>query len=577
MDHSRLDKILRDKLGNYEAPYDPSHWEMMSQKIDESGMEDPTNSMDEEIKEMLEGYEAASNPAGWSMMSSLLDEMDQIENENFDQEVKDPLMEYEAPYESKTWPVLEEKIIEEEQIRQRLYVMKALELVSVLLVLFTLYNFYPELKTKILEPGRDFAIEKIKNTKAEQQDLDVVAEFVPGTGSNVIDEEIALNSKNGGDPQYVVNISEAGEQIVVSEESGDVQVSTSLQIEGNKGQELFLSPSQSENDVDIAGSENTASGTVPNTTREVKSIAPASFLHNSNLEEPKDGRSADSKIPLGAFENLNMLSREDDIVNSISSPLMAIETPKPYRALRLGEFSSPPTPATKTSLRFGIHTTADINILYIPEDNFYSDGNRISFEAQDIPALGYGGGFTLSWDGPVWGFETGVFYSSKSFKPGRQLLIGEPLLNSKVDFQSMRFDLVSIPMSSKFHVKKKGKFRLYFVGGIDFNLIAQAHYDLLIQNNYPRSLSITQDPGFFNSNREAHRVKEHILDGAEFNSKSFFTGHAGFGIERFVSHDMSVFMQPLYTYQIPLGFIGNGNSKQLTSINIQVGARLPLR
>ncbi len=573
MDHSRLDKILRDKLGNFEAPYDSSHWEMMSQKLDEAGMEDPVNSMDEEIKQKLEGYEVAGNPAGWSMMSSLLDEMDQIENENFDQEVKEPLMEYEAPYEPKTWPVLEEKIIEEEQIRRRLYGMKALELVSVLLVLFTLYNFYPELKTKILEPSRDFAIEKIKNTKAEQQHADVVAELVPGTGSIVIDEESVVSSTNSDNLRIAANITEATEQIVVSEESGDVPVSASAEIDGNEGQEAYLSPLQVENERANAESEIAASGNTSNTTEKAISIAPASFLHKSNLDE----KSADVNTSLGEIENLNMMSREDDIVKPISSTLIAILSPSPLRALRLGEFTSPPTRANKTSLRFGIHTTADINILYIPEDNFYSDGNRISFEAQDIPALGYGGGFSLSWDGPVWGFETGVFYSSKSFKPGRQLLIGEPLQNSKVDFQSMRFDLVSIPMSSKLHLKKKGKFRIYLVGGIDFNLIAQAHYDLLIQNNYPRSLSITQDPGFFNSNREAHRVKEHILDGAEFNSKSFFTGHAGFGIERFVSHDMSVFMQPLYTYQIPLGFISNGNGKHLTSINIQVGARLPLR
>ncbi len=152
-------------------------------------------------------------------------------------------------------------------------------------------------------------------------------------------------------------------------------------------------------------------------------------------------------------------------------------------------------------------------------------------------------------------------------------MIGESLENSKVDFQAVQVDLVTVPLTLIYQIKPTGKFRFYTLGGIGFNLIAQAHYDLKIENNYPLPLSITQSASALASNREAHRIREHILDGATFKSKTHITAIVGFGLENYISHNLSLFVQPAYAHQIPLDRFSNNNGKNFKNLNIRFGAR----
>ena len=106
-------------------------------------------------------------------------------------------------------------------------------------------------------------------------------------------------------------------------------------------------------------------------------------------------------------------------------------------------------------------------------------------------------------------------------------------------------------------------------------MIANAHYDLISRNNFRSA-----PPGVVPDKKtddEVARIREHILDGAKFSSKSYITVAGGFGVEHYVGGKLSIFVQPMYNHQIPYFSFSDHNGKQLKYISMQLGTRVNLR
>jgi hypothetical protein len=554
MHDKKFDEHIKALMRDHEVPLNPEHWQMFEEQLDMVGGEE-TSFLDDDLINQLKNYQANPIPGDWEVMSGLLDQADQ----HFDKNIKDSVDSYEVPYDQKTWPILEKKLTYAEIRRRKLFIAKVLEVASVLLFLFTLYNFYPEIKTKVF--------------KSDQERLTVSNDKSLFTHAGETDQNISLETARMlSTGQTSIEVETSGQQ--PSTQKSSANINSSL-------------PSKSELNQSFTYDHSLFVGNTYNDERaELISVQrPRELLQaNAIVVEDASQTVAEPGLPFN-----EVIAPVNDL--NIETARVLAYAPKPIVAL-LGALHVPlfnnsvhqklygqfvANTKRKVQTRVGIHAGADVNILHFPEDNFFSAGNRISFKAQDLPALGYGGGISYGRYGRRFGIETGIHYSNKSFKPGRQLLIGESFENSKVDFQAVVIDLVSIPLSLSYQVKPTGTFRFYVVGGFDLNIIAQAHYDLNIQNNYPLPLSITQSASALASNREAHRVKEHILDGATFNGKSFVTAHAGFGIEKYLNPDLSIFMQPSYLYQVPINRFSNNGGKHFKTLNIRIGARMPLK
>jgi hypothetical protein len=224
-------------------------------------------------------------------------------------------------------------------------------------------------------------------------------------------------------------------------------------------------------------------------------------------------------------------------------------------------------------------TQADFNRLRMPEDRLYSAGKEIVFPEQGIPSHGFGGGFTIALGHPLWALETGIIYSAKDFKPGRQLIVGGAFDNGSVEFESMNLQLVSVPVQYRYRFDHQGKLQAYGLAGFGLHVIARSDIDVLIKYHFP-SLSAGENP---NNNpslaetiRETRRIREHIRDGAPFSSKSFFSANAGLGLEYYMTPHKILFLQTAIQYQIPNLKFSNNNGKNIQSVSIQAGVRTPL-
>jgi hypothetical protein len=192
---------------------------------------------------------------------------------------------------------------------------------------------------------------------------------------------------------------------------------------------------------------------------------------------------------------------------------------------------------------------------------------------------GFGAGFTVAIGHPVWALETGVVYSAKNFKPGRQLIVGGAFDNGSVEFEAMKLQMVSMPLQYRYRFDHKGRIKTYITAGGGFHVIAQSDIDVQIKYHFA-SLSFGEnpnnDPNLAQTIEESRRIRAHILDGAPFRTKSFVSANAGLGLEYALTPHKTLFLQSIIQYQIPGLQFSNNNGKHLRSISLQAGVRGPL-
>jgi hypothetical protein len=198
---------------------------------------------------------------------------------------------------------------------------------------------------------------------------------------------------------------------------------------------------------------------------------------------------------------------------------------------------------------------------------------------QGITSPGYGGGFTLAIGHPRWALETGLVYSAKTFKPGRQLTIGDEFNNGSVEFEAMRLQLVSVPLQFRYRFEPKGRLKAYAMAGFTMHVIVQSDIDMMVKYHFA-SLKAGENP---NNNpaaaqtiHETRRISEDIKDGAPFSTKSFISANLGLGIEYVLRENKTLFLQTAYQYQIPNLRFSNHNGKHILSLSLQAGVRTPL-
>jgi hypothetical protein len=106
------------------------------------------------------------------------------------------------------------------------------------------------------------------------------------------------------------------------------------------------------------------------------------------------------------------------------------------------------------------------------------------------------------------------------------------------------------------------------------HVIANANYDLIAENYY--TSSIVQNPQQLQNEKEVQRVREHMLDGAKFSTKGYLTAAGGIGVERYLNPRLSIYIQPMYEYQIQFFGLIDQNGKHLQNGSLLLGTRISL-
>ncbi len=568
MGNKEWDDHLKDMLGDFKPEGLKPDWDALSnylhvdEQLNEWG-EDGT--FDENLKETVSEFETPNPAEGWERVEALLNLADQ----QFDEHVRNRIHEFEPKYNPHTWTLLMQRLSGTAYLRGKLIAFKVIEVTAVILVLFTFLKmgqldklpfetllFDKSIKTSPTQNSRvDMANNTTLNPEVENSHL------IPATSST--------NSKNSQP-----NISQSSQQI-----SGE-------------GLETFaLAQAKKENsptDIEVRDIDGQLITRALEQNVEQLTQIPIASLRplKSDKEQIVTERSL-ATLEMAYLENSISATTHDiasaDIVmypQHLSAPFIATT----LSPIRWSDHKVLPNPKfvkqrSKPFTEFGIITQLDYNRLRMPEDKLYSAGKQIVFPQQGIASSSIGGGFSIAIAHPRWAVETGMVYSGKNFKPGRQLIVGGAFDNGTVEFEAMKLQMVSVPLHFRYKVDNKGVFKTYGVAGFGVHLITQSDIDVLIKYHFP-SLSIGEnpnnDPGLAQTIRETRRISEHIRDGAPFSTKSFLSANIGAGIEYSISETKTLFLQSAIQYQVPNLKFSNNNGKHLRSISIQAGVRSPL-
>lgn len=219
----------------------------------------------------------------------------------------------------------------------------------------------------------------------------------------------------------------------------------------------------------------------------------------------------------------------------------------------------------------------DLSALRMPEDRIYSIDQQVIFPEKRLYARGYGGGFTIASSGhPRLALETGLIYSSRTFRPGRTVVLGSSVDNSTVDFEALRLQLITLPMQGRYRLDHTGRIQTYLAGGMSFTVVAQSDLDVfssysftsLAQGADPKS-----DPVLARTLRETQRISEHLRDNTPFKTKNYLSLQAGAGVEYVLTNHNKFFLQVLAQYQIPNVEFSKHNGKDLRAMALQAGMR----
>lgn len=543
MEDKNWEDGLKDMLANYKPEDIQPDWESFANylHIHEQITEwEENEAFDESIKESVSGFDASTQDIGWQRIESSLDLADQ----QFDQHIRDKVKEFDPKY-TGTWSLLLQRLSGVAYLRAKLIAFKVVEIAAVMLLLFTTVKMGQMGKLPFETPL--FKDSSFKNGQLEMADNISTPERGNQTIQNTQPNDVSEAAANESlDPDQTASLLESVETIPGFGEN-------EFSIAGREAPAIYPIPV---NEISPVKEEKVSFATLP------IDIASSEAQVNSETENEKTsgGKSIFKKLQVANF------------LGTILSPIRWVhEKTLP----RLAYVNQP----SKTFTEFGIVSQLDYNKLRMPEDRLYSAGRQIIFPQQGIPSANMGGGFTFAIAHPRWAIESGVIYSAKNFKPGRQLVVGGTLNNGSVEFEAMRLQLVSVPLHYRYKFDYKGPFKVYGLAGLGLNLIAQSNIDVVIEYQFP-SLSFGGDPNTDPTLgpiiKETRRISEHIRDGAPFSTKSFFSVEAGAGVEYAVSEHKSLFLQSAIQYQVPnLGF-SNNNGKHIRSISLQAGVRTPL-
>ncbi len=519
MTNREFDRWLRASLSAVQPESFPD-WEVLRNQL-----EDAESGVDADFDEAIRAHTGAlglSAMPDWDHMEHLLE----TDEHQFDENVRETIEQYEPRFNASTWPVLEDKLVIEERTRRHLVYAKILEIAAILIALLTFYNFFPTLRTTI----------------AHTKNAPVTIRPDHAMSAPVATAEIIAS------PQH-----QAADVL------SDVHQSAS-QINAHARSPVI--PSVTED-----GSMAVAVPSPLTQTRPWVSVAPifagltplpvadriAAVVHPASGGSPESSGRQRGRLSLQPMNGL---------LAAAGMPLMAA-------------VDIVPVLPRHSKTRFGMMAAADVNTLYIPEENFYSQGRAIHFSEKEIVAGGYTAGATLLFDKKKFLVETGLIYSSKSFQPDRNLFIGSSQDPHSLDFENITLNVISVPCYLHLKVDGKGLWRVYATGGLSLNVIANAHYDLFAQNDFAASAA-PADPLQLQNQREVKRVREHMLDGAKFSSKGYLTASTGVGVEHFLNANMSLFVEPMYHYQIPFFKLIDQNGKHLQNGSIFLGTRVSL-
>ncbi len=516
------------------------------------------DNFDKAIKKMLENYEAEYRPSDWSLMEDKIDtdanSNAELDNVMLDGIAYESLHNIDVEYNPEHWDLMKERLNDPYAVRRRLVKYKVAEIALVALFIFTLVQFLP---FKKIHRSDIVSNEKVTQnnttlsspTHTSKNDLNEVSTPIASDHENTSTSERNDQINKTTTPEFVVNETPIQTSNVSETTLNSISESTTTVF--SEKVELEANPIAIDATPSIASNPEEKPSTLNETSNPVSEDLPI----NTDLMDP-----------VLLKENTYAVPGMEEIIGS-----------KVFTDLK-----------QPIKVRIGMTLGADANFVMTPSiaslPNYVANprsSKPSDFEPFNQWAPGYSGGLSLGFQYGKWEIETGAMYSSVRYGSRDDSRDRGSFEDGYVRqrFEGTELEVIRLPVALKYNFFEKKKWNVYAYSGASLNMNLETFYSFTTQD-------LDDSNGSINFTTPTTRIPEEyqqfdrvtfdgVLEGGSFSNNTSLTANIGFGVERYFTPRMSIFLQPNYQHQFTKGL--GPQSDQINSISILTGAKVTLK
>ncbi len=583
-----IDKKIQEAMGDFEVPYQSSHWDKMADKM--AQIEAQETQFDDSVRSRLTNVEKKFEPSHWTAMASQLDKLD-VEDTSFDNTVRERVERMEAQYSSSHWEMMNKQLDQHFTLKGKIVRYKIIEVSLMLLALFTAFNVLESDRTSA-EKGLEIPLIK---TEQNIQPSKATEPKSFNSGYDWRKQKDNKNSKNNKNSKK-----QQSNQPIVSTQTVDNQYVTNGNSENNLNnnttngsiQNPLQAVQNEKNGLNTEGVntivttvENNAT-TSENASKAVNTEGVASMIHPHDAVATLSKKAFNtlnvaSELPLANLD-LNAITNNLNKANGVDVA-EAINVLRPKALSIVSMYDKLEMPAAKKNQwwRFGLFGTSSSDIA---ETDYTA--NDVLRNAINIAAGNRGLGFTVGYKVGKFELESGLVFKHKEYAPKSvDVLTGSLIkgnLTNVVSSDLVKLNVISIPLNLNYSFIDSKRFNFYASLGVTTNIATG------INAIYPSEINIDaikQKLDVTNANLKSPDLNSFVkeidialypkgmFDDFKFKENYYFTAQASLGLEYKMSSFASLFLQTGYEQHILQWGIGSRNDR-ISSFNLQAGAKM---
>jgi hypothetical protein len=584
LDHI-IDKKIKEAMGDFEVPYQPSHWDKMQDQMTQ--MEAQETQFDDSLRNRLTNIEKKFEPTHWAAMASQLDNLDN----DFDDTIRERVERVETPYRPSHWEIMNKQLDEHFTLKGKIVRYKIIEVSLMLLALFTAYNLFDTEGTVEIQQFKT-------ETKAQPNKANEPKTFNKGYDWRKQNgKENKENNKKQDANKLIVSTQTIDNQYVTNSISKVLPNSPTENIASENKLQSIQNDKSVENTINKEKSVNSIEGVNAITaTIENKKIGSENAVNTEGVASTIQPQDAVAALSTKSLNELNVVSETPmtpldlnganlDKTNS-ADVAEAVNVLRPKALSISGLYQTIDMPKAKKNQwwRFGLFATSSSDIAQTDYsvNNLFREGTNI---AEGNKGLGFSVGFKKG----KFELESGLAFKHKEYIPNSvNVVTGGFLDNGGWDTiftpNLVKMNVLNIPLNFNYYFSESKHFNFYasigatanFAMGI--NAIYPANYDVKIDQLKAKKVKANNNLQSADNNGPVKEVdialySQGIVEDFKFKENYYVTAQAALGLEYKISSFTSLFLQTSYEQHLFQAGIGSRNDR-ISSFNLQAGAKV---
>ncbi len=527
-----LDSMVRNSIGQSEHPELAPDWSEMEAALDKADVA-AGEEMDALVRKTIGKMEVAE-VAGWAALAASLDKIDALEPQNIDATVKEAIGDMEAPYNDAEWQAMEQELTEDMLARQRTYFIKGVEILLVILSIYTLFQFV-DFRMPVSKP----------NPVTKPATTEPVATLENTTTNSILNKKVTEENASVDTDKTTT---------VLTEKENHLNTTTTIASAATKEEASVVQ--------NIIPPAPPASQTLNGENSDQAKFIPVAVKE----EAPEKSPTPEIFIPKAENKKaiIAAVQQPKNFFPSTSIPNWNAQIISPETGLNLFSLMTDNPESKQHVVR-----KFSIGILASPDFNRVSN-HAFSGSTASHNEIGYSLGLNAEYQlNSKFGLGLGALYSKKNYTP----LLSEDILIESAGAEIAGFgrivnaaelEIIEIPVYAKMTMTETPGLKTFAVFGGSSHFVIKSNYDTETVNTLPgasarvvfRDLVVNDEEG--------------LLEGGNFNSNHFYTANLGIGIEKKLNR-VILFTQP--TYRIGFGKVGP-NDHNISTFSILGGFRI---